>query len=844
MADGLSPVKPISAPVNTHQPSIQHPLSPMPDALRLDILRTLREAAGLSQTDMARLCGLQGRQSQQTAGAWERGNMTPHASRRGHFLTYLWDHLRLRQDPIHFAAVWEILVEEWAWEPLSDREWQRFTKHARPGLAAPSSTPRLVPSSPPFQAPAMPPHFVERAATMAQIAELLSAPDRQPMVALVGMGGVGKTTLATQAAHQLREQFADGVLWAHTAVSTPLDILNSWARAFGYDYSGLRDVESCAAALRSTLAEKQLLLILDNVDSAQAVRPLFLGGKHGAVLLTTRSEDVAVAVGSQVLPLTELAPGEGVQLLTNLLGKARVDREPADAATICQLVHHLPLAVEIIGQLLAARSRRPLSHMAQRLQDVQYRLDLQISDREVRTSFLVSWEALDAAHRRVFTQLALFAGRSFTAAALAAVLGDEVDEVTEQLDTLVARSLVSAVAGDRYRQHPLLADFAREQLGDAPPTWQRFAASQLDFARQHQQDFAALEPEWDNLMAGMETAHRLQQWQLVIDYADTLTEPWLARARYILARQGYAWAVEAAEMLQNRAAFAHYQIQLGFIWCELSDFAKAVPKLQSALATAIQAQLAQLQADAQYHLARIALEQGAYEECDTLLSNCEAIREAHQDTGGIAKAIHLRGILALRAGKYVLAQQLGKQALLLQEAEKDIPGVLGTYYLLTDCALAAKDYNLSEQYGKHALAILAKHPRKAELAETYFSLAMTYRYTEASQHAWFYIERSRELAEHIGSRAFLAYIFYEQSRIKFQMGEVDQALQLCLVSLARISELNDEFNLVICLRFLGDLHQHRGETDKAVELWQKSERLAIELRHPEIHVIRARLGKV
>ncbi len=94
----------------------------MPDAQRLDQLRLLREEAGLSQSDMARLCGLQGRQSHQTAGAWERGAMTPHTNRRVAFLHYLWDGLRLRHDHARLAAIWEILVEEWLWEPISEGE--------------------------------------------------------------------------------------------------------------------------------------------------------------------------------------------------------------------------------------------------------------------------------------------------------------------------------------------------------------------------------------------------------------------------------------------------------------------------------------------------------------------------------------------------------------------------------------------------------------------------------------------------------------------------------------------------------------------------------------------------
>jgi transcriptional regulator with XRE-family HTH domain len=103
----------------------------MATSLRLDILRDLRQRAGLTQGDMARLCGLHGRQSHQTAGAWERGEMIPNRSRRAKFIGYLWDYLGLGRDPHCFEDVWTILVEEWDWEPISDREWATYTTQLR-----------------------------------------------------------------------------------------------------------------------------------------------------------------------------------------------------------------------------------------------------------------------------------------------------------------------------------------------------------------------------------------------------------------------------------------------------------------------------------------------------------------------------------------------------------------------------------------------------------------------------------------------------------------------------------------------------------------------------------------
>ncbi|MCB0085438.1 MAG: helix-turn-helix domain-containing protein, partial [Caldilineaceae bacterium] len=94
----------------------------MPNPIRLHRLIALREAAGLTQADMAQRCGLHGNQSRKAVSAWEVGKTIPHASRRIGFMRYLWHDLHLYQNPAAFAELWEILVEEWAWEALEESE--------------------------------------------------------------------------------------------------------------------------------------------------------------------------------------------------------------------------------------------------------------------------------------------------------------------------------------------------------------------------------------------------------------------------------------------------------------------------------------------------------------------------------------------------------------------------------------------------------------------------------------------------------------------------------------------------------------------------------------------------
>ncbi|MCA9932125.1 MAG: protein kinase, partial [Anaerolineales bacterium] len=126
----------------------------------------------------------------------------------------------------------------------------------------PETAPVVLP--PPFQAPVRAAHFVGREQVVNNVKVHLIGADR-PIAALVGMGGSGKSTVAVEVAHQLRSQFADGVLWVDAAISDPMDVLAGWGQAYGFDFDGLADLESRAAAVRSMLAERQALIVLDDV---------------------------------------------------------------------------------------------------------------------------------------------------------------------------------------------------------------------------------------------------------------------------------------------------------------------------------------------------------------------------------------------------------------------------------------------------------------------------------------------------------------------------------------------------------------------------------------------------
>lgn len=692
----------------------------------------------------------------------------------------------------------------------------------------------------PFQAPARSPHFVGRLTLLTELSAALTAADSQQIQALAGMGGIGKSTVAVEIAHIARKSFTDGVLWAQAATAEPIAILESWAQAYGYDFSRIGDVESMAAAFRGVLAEKSVLIVLDDVDSIARIRPLLPNGDRNQVLITTRSQDIARSLNAQVWPLLELSPENGRLLLTSILGEARTGAEPEAAAEICQLLENHPLAVEIIAQRLKSRPRRRLADIVQRLHDERQRLSLlAISDREVRASFAVSWQALDVSHRRVFALLGLFNGRSFSAEAIAHIA--ELDQYTaeDRLFALAALSLIREEAQTRYRQHPLLADFAREQLGeDVGEENGRFVAYYLHFAQQHQQNYNALRPEWDNMMAAMETAFDNKFSQLLYDFADTLKEPWFTRGRFHQAQQGLQWAYHQARERSESNQIAQYALLLGETNLELSRYAEATGYFEESLQISSHIQDRALVAATKYHLARLILEQkqtpDRYQKAETLLLESQRIRAETEDSPGMAAVLYQRARICYAQKNYQLCDQLGDQALTLQKECHDIKGQIPTLRLLALSASHQENDVSSEQFAQSAYTLSNEVQDQGEVAASLYTLAAIYVRQKNFEAAKLNAESALDYAEKLGLRRMLGQLHYQMSLIYEQLEDFSQAIAFAESSSHIFEALQHETGHAYSLVQMGDLYQESGNPTKAETAWRQALTIADHLENQSI----------
>jgi hypothetical protein len=192
------------------------------------------------------------------------------------------------------------------------------------------------------------------------------------------------------------------------------DVLGEMLRGLGVDPATIPyTLQGRQSLYRSQLADRRVLVVLDNAADEVQVRPLLPGSSSCGVLITCRNP-LAGITGASLLHLDVLAHDKALELFSKLCGVDRVAAEPEAAKRIVQLCGHLPLAVAIAGAKLATRPHWPLGRLAKRLAAEQHRLDeLRVGDLEVRASFLTSYQGQTDDDRRAFRLLGTSSRRHF-----------------------------------------------------------------------------------------------------------------------------------------------------------------------------------------------------------------------------------------------------------------------------------------------------------------------------------------------------------------------------------------------------------------------------------------------
>lgn len=317
--------------------------------------------------------------------------------------------------------------------------------------------------------------FVGREEDVTRLHMLLGQPEQfGPRVAVVhGPCGIGKSALVLEVAHRAGPRFPGGQLYIDLgADDSAARVPHRLLRHLGVPAAEIPwTADEAAAMLRSQLAHRAVLVVLDGATEPAGLRDLMPAGGPCAVLITSRSP--LMLDGATHVALTPLSEMDGRELLTRLSGPARVTAEPAAAGDIVRYCHGIPLALRIAGTIMAHRPARSLSWLAHRLADEKNRLsELHFGDESVRASYSAAFSSVAGRDPLMAAAFRLLGSPGFEVcgvAAASAALGEPAMTVEAALDRLVDLGLAEWHEHDTYRLPPLMRLFSAELAATVPP---------------------------------------------------------------------------------------------------------------------------------------------------------------------------------------------------------------------------------------------------------------------------------------------------------------------------------------------------------------------------------------
>jgi len=338
----------------------------------------------------------------------------------------------------------------------------------------------VKPASPPRQLPPPPRSFTGRHSELGQLTAALNEDTGEGAAIVIsavgGIGGIGKTWLTLQWGHQNVARFPDGQLFVNLRGFDPsgepmaaTEAVRGFLDALGVAPDAVpADLAAQVGLYRSLVADKQMLIVLDNARDAVEVSSLLPGTPSCCVLITSRVRltELTTTHDARQLALDVLTDDESRELLARRVGLQRLNAEPAAAAALIAFCSGLPLALGIVGSRIGEHADFPLATWADELRDTATRLKaLDAGGPTASLAAVLSWsfDALSVDQANLFCLLGLAPGPDISLRAIISLSARPDSWVAANLGALERQHLLQQHVPGRYRMHDLVRLFAAER---------------------------------------------------------------------------------------------------------------------------------------------------------------------------------------------------------------------------------------------------------------------------------------------------------------------------------------------------------------------------------------------
>jgi tetratricopeptide (TPR) repeat protein len=525
-----------------------------------------------------------------------------------------------------------------------------------------------------------------------------------------GMPGIGKTTFAVHAAYQLAKHFPDGQffveLHGHSAGQEPVaprDALASLLLLWGVPTVTVpTDLEDRTRMWREKLADKRILLLLDDAVDDDQIRPLLPGGAGSLVLITSRRRLESLADADRV-SLQTLPPADAAAMFHRYTRADGHDaRAVADLMTLCG---YLPLAITLTAGRLRNHPSWSVRQLVDDLRGSHNRLKmLRADNRTVAAAFDLSYRDLSPAQQRLFRNLSVHPGGQIDTQAAAALDGNDVESTREHLDALYLNHLLDEPAPGRYRLHDLAQAYSQTLVdaGTEEEAFERLLGYYLDTVRAATRFVARCipRPELNPKLPAQRRRFRgedeaiawLTAERATIDACITYAaingrvqraaelavafHPYLEQRGYWHdAHRIHQVVLKAEQVAGDAAAEAVTRTDLGRVQHLLGHYHEAIETLSRAQKLYVDLDNRLGEASALSEAASALMELAEFAEVTAFLSRARSLYEDLDDSHGLASALVNLAAVQWRTGYLQAARENTERGLALYRSLGNEPGI-------------------------------------------------------------------------------------------------------------------------------------------------------------------------